>query len=486
MASLISCADMYDNVKEYATAETVYPGCFDTISYRIGYERAEIDLLKAGRIPSAEINMGKAKKTVISYDGKEIVYDSLCSWVNLTGLNVSKLYRINACTEDEFGNRSVPQEISLIPFTASDLEILTVANPRVIASPWAVSLSWNNMSSVLLNYCDLNYRYTDKDGNVITGEGGENPLIIMQNLNAGKETSIDLNYRVVPKVSGEEILDTLILQKTFYMYMPTSDAYQKALESRSISAMILTSSQDIKLTFNQSDDHTLQYTEIKYIDATDPSAPVEKLLRVENSETIVTVPGLRLGTTFSVRSNYKPDGVEGVFVDSDFRDYKPTEIDYERTGWTVTTTHQWASDSQGPNAILDENYASFLSLAKPGKSVNGSTVPSNEFAGFIIDMKQTVIIDYYRIMHRNTTVGLRIWEASVYGSADGVNWQPIKENNPVAGYAITGTLVTPNMPVPRSGFQFLKVLITKWDTVNNSAAQLAEFYVGMNTSPILN
>lgn len=475
------CANMFDSVKDFATEETVYPGRYDTIFYNVGFERVEIDLLKAGRIPSSEINMGKATKTIIQYDDTEIRIDSLCSWVNLTGLNISKLYRIKVFTEDDFGNRSVPQEISLIPLTASDLEILTVADPRVIASPWAVSLSWSRLSSVLLNYCDMSYVYTDKDGHTVEGTQAENPLIIMENLSAGEEASIDLKYRVVPIVNGIEILDTLILKKSFYMYMPTSDDYQKALISRTVSSMILAPSGDMRLTFATVDDHTLQYSVIKYTDASG-----EQTLRIENNETTITVPGLRLGGAFSVLSNYKPDGVEGVFVDSDYRSYNPESLDYARTTWTCTTTHNWASDSQGPGSIIDENYATFLSLAKPGKSVNGSEVPANELAGFIFDLKETLCIDYYRIRHRNTTVGLRLWEASIYGSADGVDWQPIKENNPVTGYAISATLESPNMPVSRSNFRYIKILITKWDTVNNSATQLAECYLGMSSNPIIN
>jgi hypothetical protein len=487
MLLLSACADMFENVKDFATDETVYPGKFDTIFCNIGFERAEIDLMKVGRIPASQINMGKSSKTVIQYDDKEMRFDSVCSWVNITNLTQSKLYRIKAFTEDEFGNRSVPQETSLIPFTKSDLEILTVATPRVIASPWAVSLSWSNLSSVLLNYCDMSFTYSDKDGKKVTGTRAENPLIIMENLNAGEEASINLTYRVVPKVSGVEILDTVLLDKTFYMYMPTSDAFQKALESRSVKSLVLSPSQDIKLTFNPVDNHTLLYSTIKYLDtSSDVAMPVLRTVRVENDETVVTVPGMRIGSPFSISSTYKPDGVEGVFIDSDFRQYNPESIDYDRSTWTATTTHNWASDSQGPGAILDENYASFLSLAKPGKSVNGSSVPAAERAGFIIDCKETANIDYFRILHRNTTVGLRIWKVAIYGSPDNTNWEAINEDYTVTGYNVSATQSSPNLSIPHSGFRYIKVLITGWDAVNNSATQLSEFYLGMSAKPVIN
>jgi hypothetical protein len=47
--------------------------------------------MEAGRIPSSQIHMGKAKKTVIECadftepDHRRVI-DSICSWVNITGL----------------------------------------------------------------------------------------------------------------------------------------------------------------------------------------------------------------------------------------------------------------------------------------------------------------------------------------------------------------------------------------------------------------
>lgn len=88
----IGCKGMYDNLEKYAK-EDIYSAKYDTIIGQVGYERVEIDLLKAGRNPSSKIYMRKAKKTVVEYDDKRIVIDSVVSWVNITGLTVSKLYR---------------------------------------------------------------------------------------------------------------------------------------------------------------------------------------------------------------------------------------------------------------------------------------------------------------------------------------------------------------------------------------------------------
>src|SRR5690606_26735624 len=112
-ALLASCDGMYDSLEEYS-GEIVYPAKYDTIIGHIGFERVEIDLMKAGRVPSADIKLGKAKKTVIEYDDQVITIDSLVSWVNITDLDQPKLYRFRVYTLDEYENPSVAQEIALI------------------------------------------------------------------------------------------------------------------------------------------------------------------------------------------------------------------------------------------------------------------------------------------------------------------------------------------------------------------------------------
>src|SRR5690606_11803091 len=107
-----ACNGMYDSLDEYS-GEVVYPAKYDTIVGHIGYERVEIDLMKAGRVPSSQIKLGKAKKTVVEYDDQVMVIDSLVSWINITELTQPKLYRFRIYTIDEFENKSVPLEIAL-------------------------------------------------------------------------------------------------------------------------------------------------------------------------------------------------------------------------------------------------------------------------------------------------------------------------------------------------------------------------------------
>jgi len=213
---------MYDNIEQYS-GENVYSGKFDTIIGRVGFERVEIDLMKVGRIPASQIKLGKAMKTIVEYDDKVITIDTLASWLNIKDLKVSKLYRFRVYSVDEFGNRSVPQQIALIPYTQTDLANLVVAPPRILASPNSAVLSWTGgLTSVLLNYHSLMYSYKDKTGTVRQGDRTTNPRIFMGNLNAGEQAEIDITYKIVPKVNNVAILDTVLLAKKTQINIPTS------------------------------------------------------------------------------------------------------------------------------------------------------------------------------------------------------------------------------------------------------------------------
>lgn len=221
-ALLSSCEDMYKTQQKYE-GEVVYPARFDTIIGHIGFERVELDLMKAGRIPSSQVKMGKAKKTVIEYDGKVMTIDSLVSWVNITGLTSAKLYRFKVYTIDEFENKSVPQGIALIPYTTSDIEALQVASPRVMSSPSAAVIDWpKGLSSVLLDYYGLTFEYTDKDGIVKNGVRGADSRFFINNIAAGQSVTIKMGYKVIPRVSNEPIMDTLIFNADLVLNMPTS------------------------------------------------------------------------------------------------------------------------------------------------------------------------------------------------------------------------------------------------------------------------
>jgi hypothetical protein len=227
---------MYEKQEQYE-GEIVYPAKYDTIVGHIGFERVEIDLIKAGRLPSSQINLGKAKQTKIEYDDQEIIIDSLVSYVNITGLTQSKLYRFKIYTVDEYGNESVPQEIALIPFTENDLANLAVTPPRILASPSSAVIDWpNGISSVLLEYYGLSFEYTDKDGTVQKGERGTDSRFFISNLEEGQPVEINMEYKIVPVVNRTPILDTVVFSDVLTINMPTGSSQFSPSERDILSA----------------------------------------------------------------------------------------------------------------------------------------------------------------------------------------------------------------------------------------------------------
>ncbi len=218
----VSCSKMYDNIEEYA-GEIVYPASFDTIFGRIGYERVEIDLMKVGRLPSRKLSLGKATRTIVEYDGKpQLTIDSVCSWVNITGLSESKLYRFKIYTEDSYGNYSVPKEIALIPYTRHDVEVVSFASPKLNLSPSSLVAEWpNGLNTSIYKYTGLSYSYTDKNGDKKSGStGGER--FYCGNLEAGQDVSVDVTYRIIPIVDEVRILDTVEVTRAMEVEMPSA------------------------------------------------------------------------------------------------------------------------------------------------------------------------------------------------------------------------------------------------------------------------
>ncbi|WP_325640914.1 DUF4998 domain-containing protein [Parapedobacter sp.] len=208
-----SCTDMFDSLKEFATEETIYPASFDTVAGKIGFERVEIDFSRNGRIPSSQMKLAKAKKTVIecAYFDEPLVIDSVCSWVNITGLSEPGEYTFKIYTEDEDGNRSVPKEISLVPYTSEDLEQMELLSPKITTSSAAALIEWERkLSGVSFDCLGYSYAYSDKDGAVQTGdESGDVPSFIIENITKGSATDVRLTLRIVPKKNDVFILDTI-------------------------------------------------------------------------------------------------------------------------------------------------------------------------------------------------------------------------------------------------------------------------------------
>ncbi|MDD4192157.1 MAG: DUF4998 domain-containing protein [Mangrovibacterium sp.] len=223
--SSVSCSDMYDNVREYAEKETIYVEKLDgIINIQVGYERVEIDLLEAGRIPASHIRMGKAKKTVIECpdftepDHRRVI-DSICSWVNITGLTQLKTYQFTIYTQDEYGNLSMPLKAEARPYTAENVAALSLVAPSITESTAALLVEWKeHLSAKTQAVYRYGYQYTDKDGEVKTAsDRSDLPSFFVENVLRGTDIPVDMNFLIVPTIANSSgaylpILDTITWQ----------------------------------------------------------------------------------------------------------------------------------------------------------------------------------------------------------------------------------------------------------------------------------
>jgi hypothetical protein len=207
-----SCSKMHDNIKEFATEETVYPGRLDGVirSY-IGFERVELDLMTAGRIPASEMNLGKAVKTIVEYGSQTLVVDSVASWVNVTGLKLKQNYRFTVYTMDKYEDKSISVEGTAAPYTEADLRTLALPSPKTRAlSATSMEVSWTRLSSVLLDYYRMTYSYTDKNNTKVPGESrGETPVIVLDNLASGQQVTLEWKCRIIPRINNVPIIDSV-------------------------------------------------------------------------------------------------------------------------------------------------------------------------------------------------------------------------------------------------------------------------------------
>ena len=225
----VSCSRIYDNIEEYVDGEIIYIDRLDgIIQVQIGFERVEIDLLKAGRIPSSQIRMAKATKTVIECEdfdepGHRRVIDSICSWVNVTGLTQLKYYDLTIYTEDDNGNRSLSFKTSVRPYTQENLLSLEITPPTINAASSSAQIEWlDGISALTHQVLSFQSKYTDRDGIVIT-DGliqGDRPVIFVENVLSEVDIPITLDCRVIPTIANPDlsytpIIDTLDFHPTF-------------------------------------------------------------------------------------------------------------------------------------------------------------------------------------------------------------------------------------------------------------------------------
>ena len=336
LAITISCSRIYDNIEKYADGEIVYIDQLDGIErVLIGYERVEIDLLKAGRIPASQIRTVKASKTVIECEdfteqGNRRVIDSVCSWVNVTGLTELKNYRLTIYLEDNNGRRSLALTTDVRPYTKENLDALELLPPTVIESSSAALVEWREgISGYTHKVFSYTWRYTDKDLIERTGEeNGDMPSFFVENVTKGVDIPLTLTSRVVPTLSNfngtyTPIIDTIDWQAS----------YNLRISENATSAIFLkTPSNTFNIDFNNdAAPFPLTFSWIKADEA--------------NAYTlnISSEPTFQAGTTYTFNAGdadqYMINADEGLAL-FDFFSFSTSSRKIVPLYWTVTPTEQ--------------------------------------------------------------------------------------------------------------------------------------------------
>jgi hypothetical protein len=340
---LSSCGGVYDNIGDYATEETVYVGKFDALTGAAGFERVEINLLEAGRIPSNEIKLGKAKKTVVEYDDQVITYDEVKSWVNVTGLTTPKLYRFLVYNIDEFGNKSVPEQIALIPYTTEDFNSLVFPDPFMNISPTAAEITWSNgLSSTFFEFVDMIYTYTDVNGttlDTIVVENPEDPIrFVMLDMEPSVPVQVSVKCRIIPKVSGEKVIDTVPISHSFSVTPTTVEEYLASRAYRTPGQAFVTATGG-RIRWNAATDH-LVLTEVRY----KTNSGELKVIQTPASEMRTNCPDIKPGELYEYRCGYVPTAA----VDTFYNAWRPSTSTFKSMATGTYTVSDKSYRGSGP------------------------------------------------------------------------------------------------------------------------------------------
>ncbi|GHT54201.1 hypothetical protein AGMMS49982_18500 [Bacteroidia bacterium] len=216
VALMSSCGDIYDNIKEFVDEEKVYPAGYSERYVKAygGENSVVIDLCHPD-----SLFLPKAAHTVVVYSGRDTVFTPARSRVKIPGLTLAQVYRFKIYTEDEFGDRSKPVEVTGKPFTDEDKSSLVVAS--TISASATQGLFSPAPSPDLYTLCSISYNYTDKDGTVIQTDKLTPGSFNMYNLTPGATTLLHISYEFLPK----DVIDTVIVSDVVQIWTMTTDEF---------------------------------------------------------------------------------------------------------------------------------------------------------------------------------------------------------------------------------------------------------------------
>ena len=296
----VSCVGEFDNIEKFA-GEVVYPASFDTIVAHIGFERVELDLWRAGRIRARDLKMGKSIKTVIEYDDTRIEIDTLCSWVNVTGLSLPKMYRIRVFTEDAYGNPSVPQTIAVIPFNREDVPRIEISHPAYTFSTTGFFADYSRSVNLLSTvHTGMVWQYDNAAGTTVRDSTDGNSFAA-SGFQAMSQANVTVIHKVVPiLLDGRRLIDTVRVNRPLTnVQLAQSSAFvpvaQQILEANGIT----TFSSDItagitEMTYpihTNSFADLLHFPNLEKLDLTGQNLQMP-ILRHDNNGTVSTTGGV--------------------------------------------------------------------------------------------------------------------------------------------------------------------------------------------------
>lgn len=202
--------------------------------------------------------------------------------------------------------------------------------------------------------------------------------------------------------------------------------------------------------------------------------------------------GEKEGTvTVTVTSNGNPEVSGEIKVT-----VTPFYGDYSRDNWTSSIpekigTFKEIKDGKNINIVdrgmFDNDFTTFLGLVKPGKSHGSVTVEENPPVSeggetyFIVDMKEPLTVNYFRIRHK-LDVDLRWWKfTSISGSNDGQNFTEIAKDVEVPGYDVSEKPESPDIPLKETTYRYLKFYANTddcWNPESRNSVQIVELYIG--------
>lgn len=164
---------------------------------------------------------------------------------------------------------------------------------------------------------------------------------------------------------------------------------------------------------------------------------------------------------------------------STFPDIHFGEVD--RSGWSiagmeggnVTGDKSVKGDKE---CIIDDDNSSCILFVKPGKTYNN--VKGTQPMSVTVNLGQASSFSYCKLRNRNVSahVSFNPKAISLYGSNDGINFTPIKENYAISNYTETEVKVELGKIY---SYQYLKLEVTDWTTTDRSCIAIADLRLGI-------